>query len=558
MSRQLTLALAQLNPVVGDIAGNAAKLMASWREAQRRGADLLMTSECFLTAYCPDDFVLKPRIHKIISECVEGIARDTASGPAILLGTPWLEDGQIYNAALLLEGGVIVAKTFKHDLPNYGPFDDKRLFHAGPLPKPLIWRGYKLGVMLCEDMWTSRVSDELKKQGAEILLVLNGSPYQLGKQARRHELVRERIRETGLSLVYLNQYGGQDELVYEGGSFVMAANGEIKVQARAWGEDMPFVTLTANEGKLLPEPLPLVEMPEGEECLYRAIITGLRDYVMKNGYAHVLLGLSGGVDSALVAALAVDAFGAQKVSTVMMPSPYTSQESLEDARQTAKLLGCRYDEIPINRAMDVFDDLLSEQFMGCPVDVTEENIQARCRGLILMAISNKNSAMVLATGNKSELAVGYATLYGDMCGGYAPLKDVYKTDVYKLARWRNAHRPLLAMGPDGGVFPDRVLTKAPTAELREGQKDEDSLPPYVILDDILRCLIEQDLGVAETTMMGHDPQLIRRVYMMLEKSEYKRRQAPPGPKVSRRHLTKDRRYPITNRYCDKWRTQQTD
>jgi len=558
MSRQLTLALAQLNPVVGDISGNAAKLMASWRDAQRRGADMVMTPEAFLTGYCPDDFILKPRIHKIIRECVDAIARDTASGPAILLGTPWLEDGHIYNAALLLEGGSIIGKTFKHDLPNYGPFDDKRLFQAGPVPKPLNWRGHKLGVMICEDMWASKVSDELKRQGAEILLVLNGSPYQAGKQARRHELVRERIRETNLSLVYLNQIGGQDELVYEGSSFVMAANGEIKAQARSWNEDMLFVTFTAYEGRLSPEPLPCVEIPEGEESLYRAIVTGLRDYVTKNGFSRVLLGLSGGIDSALVAALAVDALGADNVTSIMMPSPYTSKGSLEDARQVAKLLGCRYDEILLKPAMDVFDELLSDQFMGCPVDVTEENIQARCRGVLLMAVSNKNGAMVLATGNKSELAVGYCTLYGDMCGGYAPLKDLYKTEVYKLARWRNQNKPLLALGPDGVVFPDHILIKAPSAELRPHQKDQDTLPPYTILDDILRCLIEQDLGVAETAMMGHDPQVIRQVYMMLEKSEYKRRQAPPGPKVSRRHLTKDRRYPMTNRYPDKWRTQQTD
>ena len=558
MSKQLTLALAQLNPVVGDIAGNVARLMASWREAHRRGADLIMTSEAFLTGYCPDDFVLKPRIHKVLRESVEAIARDTASGPAILLGTPWLEDGRVYNAALLIEGGVIVAKTFKNDLPNYGPFDDKRLFAAGPLPSPMTWRGHKLGVMICEDMWTAEAAGELKKQGAELLLVLNGSPYQVGRQARRHEVAKDRVRETGLALVYLNQFGGQDELVYEGASFVMAPNGEIKAQARVWGEDMPFVTFSVYQEKLVPEPLPAVDVSEGEEYLYRALVTGLRDYVMKNGFDRVLLGLSGGIDSALVAAIAVDALGVDRVSTLMMPSPYTSPESLEDAQAVAKRLGCRYDEISIQPAMDAFDEMLAEQFIGCSPDVTEENIQARSRGVALMAISNKSGAMLLATGNKSELAVGYATLYGDMCGGYAPLKDVYKTEVYKLARWRNHHVPFLGLGPAGEVIPQRVLTKAPSAELSPGQKDEDSLPPYNILDDVLTCLIEQDLGVAETTMMGHDPQLIRRVYIMLEKSEYKRRQAPPGPKVTRRHLTKDRRYPITNRYHDKWRTQQTD
>lgn len=558
MPEQLLIALAQLNPTVGDISGNAAKLMAAWREAQRRGADLLVTSEMFLVGYSPDDFVLKPRMQKIIRESIDALARDTVSGPAILLGTLWVEDGKCYNAALLLEGGKIVDRTFKHALPNYGPFDELRLFEPGPMPKPLSWRDTRLGVILCEDMWRPTVALELKKQGAELLVVLNASPYQVGKQHRRYDLAHDRIRETGLSLIYVNQVGGQDELLYEGASFAMSPSCELKVQAHAWSEDLPFITFKNVDQKLTPDSLPLAVIQEAEASIYQAIMTGIRDYVTKNGFSRVLLGLSGGIDSALVAALAVDALGAANVWCVSMPSPFTSKDSIEDAEDTAKRLGCRLDTIPINAAMDAFETMLLDQFMGTQPDVAEENIQARCRGIVLMALSNKSGGMVLSTGNKSEIAVGYSTLYGDTCGGYAPLKDVYKTEVYKLARWRNANKPILALGPEAQLIPERVLTKAPSAELRANQTDQDTLLPYPLLDDILKCLIEQDLGIAETTMMGHDPTNIRQVYMMLDRAEYKRRQSPPGPKVSRRHLTKDRRYPITNRYSEKWKTQQSD
>ncbi|MDD3181529.1 MAG: NAD+ synthase [Alphaproteobacteria bacterium] len=558
MSQQMLAALAQLNPIMGNIAGNTAKLIATWREAQRRGAKLVITSEMYMTGYSPEDFILKPRIHKVIRECIEALARDTAAGPAILLGTPWVENGAIYNAALLIEGGKIIDRTFKHDLPNYGPFDDKRIFTAGPMPHPIEWRGLKLGVMLCEDMWTPSIAAELKRQGAEILITLNGSPFQVGRQQKRYEVALERVQQTELPLIYVNQYGGQDELVYEGSSFVLSPRGELRVQARAWSEDIVFVPFSSLNGALCPDPLPLSEVPVAQESVYQALMTGLRDYVTKNKFTSVLLGLSGGIDSALVATLAVDTLGVDKVMTVMMPSAYTSKESRDDAEQMARNLGCRLDTIPIDDLMTGFDTALADQFMGCPSDTSEENIQARIRGMLLMAISNKSGAMVLATGNKSELAVGYATLYGDMCGGYAPLKDVYKTEVYKLAHWRNAHKPLLAMGPDGSPIPERILTKPPSAELKPNQTDQDTLPPYETLDDILKCLIEKDLGVAETTMMGHDASIIRKVYAMVDRAEYKRRQAPPGPKVTRKHLTKDRRYPMTNRYSDKWRTQQSD
>ncbi len=558
MADRLLLALAQLDPVVGDIVGNLSKILAAWREASRRGAGLMVTSELALVGYQPEDFVLKPRIHKVVREAVETLMRETASGPAILLGTPWAEEGGLYNAALLLDGGRIAARTYKRELPNYGVFDEKRVFQAGPLPQPVEWNGRKLGVMLCEDMWKPDVAGHLKAHGAELLIVLNGSPFESRKQGQRYDLARERIAETGTPLVYVNQVGGQDELVYDGASFAMDVRGELMTQARAWGEEIAFVSCAMAEGRLVPEPNTPFLLPEGEAAVYMALVTSLRDYVAKNGFKSVLLGLSGGIDSALVAALAVDALGPANVRGVMMPSPYTSNESLEDAAAVAKALGCRLDTIPIVEAMTAFDHMLAEQFMGCAPDETEENIQARLRGMVLMALSNKSGSLVLATGNKSELATGYATLYGDMCGGFAPLKDVYKTEVYKLAKWRNTNKPEDVLGQAAPVMPVRVLTKAPTAELKPFQRDQDTLPPYDVLDDILRCLIEQDLGVAETVMKGHDPAIVRRVYAMIDRAEYKRRQAPLGPKVTRRHLTRDRRYPVTNRYSDKWRTQQTD
>ncbi len=558
MGDQILLALAQMNPIVGDITGNAAKLMTAWRQAQLQQADLVVTSELFLTGYTPQDFLLKPRLWKLLREAVDAIARDTAAGPAIILGTPWAVDDKLYNAALLLEGGKIVAQVFKHNLPNYGPFDEQRWFTPGPLVGPVVWRDRKLGIMLCEDMWQSEVAVNQKAKGAEILIVLNGSPYHVGKQHKRHDLARERVSEAGVPLVYVNQYGGQDELVFEGESFVMDHTGTVRVQAKAWAEDTVFVPFSLIDNVLIPSAGTVEDAPDGEASIYQALVTGIRDYVTKNGFEKVLLGLSGGADSALVAALAVDALGPSNVRAVMLPSPYTSAESREDAAEIARILGCRLDVIPIDEAMTAMDRMLAEQFVGCAPDVTEENIQARLRGLALMAISNKSGALLLSTGNKSEIAVGYSTLYGDMCGGYAPLKDVYKSQVYKLMRWRNGKQPLYGHGAGGQVFIERLFTKAPSAELAPGQRDQDVLPPYETLDDILRCLIEQDLGVAEITMMGHDPIIIRRVYTWLDRAEYKRRQSPPGPKISRRHLACDRRYPITNRFADRWRTQQMD
>lgn len=558
MTTQLNIALLQLNPIVGDISGNAAKLMNAWRDAQTNGADLLVTSELFITGYAPEDFILKPRTWKLVREAVNMIMRETATGPAILIGVPWEDGHKLYNAALLLDGGKIVSKTYKHALPNYGPFDEHRLFEEAELPDMVDWCGVKLGVLLCEDMWHPEGATHLKEQGAEILITLNGSPYYQGKQTKRYELARKRVEETGLPLIYVNQVGGQDELLYEGASFVMDHEEELAVQLNSWSEDIAVIKCSHRDGVLVPEKARIEVMPVGEDSVYQGLMLGLRDYVAKNGFSKVLLGLSGGIDSALVAVLAVDALGAANVQTVMMPSPYTGEDSKLAASDLAKVLRCRLDDIPINSAMTCFDDMLSTHFLGCEPDVTEQNIQARIRGTLLMALSNKSGSMLLATGNKSELAVGYATLYGDMCGGYAPLKDVYKTLVYKLARWRNENKPVWALGPAGVIFSGPILTKAPSAELAEGQKDTDNLPDYDTLDDILRSLIERNLGLADIVMMGHDSVMIRRVYTMLDKAEYKRRQGAPGPKVTRRHLGRDRRYPITNRFADRWQTEQMD
>ena len=580
MTEGLLLALAQINPVMGDISGNVAKLRAFREQAKNKNADLLVTPELSLCGYPPEDLALKSGFQKASQKAIEELAADTVTGPAMLIGTVWVEQGLLYNAMLLLDQGRIASKIFKRTLPNYGPFDEKRIFTAGPLPCMTHFRGHKLGIMICEDMWSSTAAGALKDDGASVLLVPNGSPYETDKQVEREALARQRVQETGLSLVYLNQIGGQDELVFDGASFVMDAKGMCVVRAKSWQEDLLFVQLSedgqvefpsrSREGlgegwqtPALSEPAPSLSCPGlgyspspqaggdspaaiSASDIYNALMLGLRDYVLKNGFSCVVLGLSGGIDSALVAALAVDAFGADKVSCVMMPSPYTSQESIDDAAAVARNLKCPCDTIPITHVMTGFEVTLKNTFAGKPADLTEENIQARCRGLILMALSNKFGPMVLSTGNKSEMAVGYSTLYGDLCGGFAVIKDLYKTDVYKVSKWRNANKPATGKGPEGVVIPERVLTKAPTAELRPNQKDQDSLPPYDILDDILFSLIEKDMSVGEIS--SHNEATVKRVAQMLDHAEYKRRQAPPGTKISRRNLGRDRRYPITNKY----------
>lgn len=542
MADTLRIALAQINPTVGDIDGNL-KLIATCRRASAE-ADLVVLSELVISGYYPEDLVLKDHFLERCWEAAEQLAASTADGgPALLVGLPIRFGGHRHNAALLLDGGVIAATVLKRDLPNYGVFDEKRVFESGPLPRPIPFRGRRLGVLICEDMWTPDAAKGLAEAGAEILIVPNGSPYEADKAEERRTLAAARVAETGLPLVYVNQFGGQDEVVYDGASFVLDRTGALAVQLPAWRKALVTADFTGSPDGLNAVPSMIADLPEPMEMMYRAMVLGLQDYVGKNGFPGVILGLSGGIDSALSAAVAVDALGSANVRAVMMPSPYTSRESLEDAAECARLLGIKLDSISIEPAMRAFQSMLDPLFTGLPPDITEENIQSRARGVTLMAISNKLGHMVLSTGNKSEMSVGYATLYGDMCGGYAVLKDVYKTAVFELCRWRNASK---LRDLPGRVMPDRVIAKPPSAELRPDQKDEDSLPPYAILDQILEGLVERQESEADLAARGFDPETVARVRTMLNRAEYKRRQAPPGVKLTRRSFGRERRYPITN------------
>jgi NAD+ synthase len=547
MTDQLVSAIAQLNPTVGDIVGNIAKLRRAREEAAGLGADLVVGTELCVSGYPPEDLVLKPAFLDACESAVRDLAAETATGPAILVGAPWRHDGKTYNAALLLDRGEIAAIRFKHDLPNYGVFDEKRVFAAGPAPGPMVFRGIRLGVMVCEDMWQPDTTETLAETGAELLIVINGSPFEHDKRDERIALACARVKESGLPLLYVNQVCGQDELVFDGGSFALDRECELCLQAPDWREAVLPVRWKRSAGdRWTIETGSLTPPSEGLEAIYQAMVLGLRDYVGKNRFPGVVLGLSGGIDSALSAAVAADALGPDKVHCVMMPSPYTSRDSLEDAAEVARLLGIELREINIGPAMGAVAQMLAPSFAGRGPDITEENIQSRARGVTLMALSNKFGWMVLSTGNKSEMSVGYATLYGDMCGGYSVLKDVYKTTVFALSRWRNENRPHGALGPTGRVMPERVITKPPTAELKPNQTDQDSLPPYDVLDDILECLIENEMPVAAIVARGHDEATVRAVWRMLDRAEYKRRQAPPGVKITRRAFGRDRRYPITN------------
>lgn len=548
---KLTIALAQLNPIVGDVSGNAQKALAARDEASRAGADLVAFTELFLSGYSPEDLVLKPAFQDACRAACEELALATSDGgPAMLVGLPWVEEGKPHNAYALLDGGRITAVRFKVALPNYGVFDEKRVFEAGELSGPISFRGVRIGIPICEDIWIDDVVQCLTETGAELLLVPNGSPYWNGKFDERLNIAVARVTESHLPLVYLNQVGGQDEVIYDGASFILQSDCALASQLPAFGETLAITRWERGNAGWRCTEAPLHKLPEADEANYEACVMGLRDYVEKNRFSSVILGLSGGIDSAICAAMAVDALGPERVRCVMLPYHYTSKASFDDAEKCAQALGVRYDIIPISGGVEGVEAALQPLFAGAERDITEENIQSRIRGVILMSLSNKFGSMVVTTGNKSEMSVGYATLYGDMNGGFNPIKDLYKTEVYRLSALRNRWKPAMAHGPDGEVIPVNTITKAPTAELRENQTDQDSLPPYDVLDDILICLIEREMRVAEIVSCGHDLEIVRKVERLLSLAEYKRRQSAPGVKVTRKNFGRDRRYPIVNHFRD--------
>ena len=547
MADTLTIALHQSNASVGDLRANADAMLRA--RAEVADADLLVTPELSLIGYPPEDLVLKPAAVAACAAELDRLAAATADGgPGLLVGLPWVDNGKLYNAMALLDGGRVTGVTRKHDLPNYGTFDEKRVFASAPLPGPLTFRGVRLGVPVCEDIWTPEVAECLAETGAEILLVPNGSPFEVGKDDRRLSLSVSRVVETGLPMIYLNRVGGQDELVFDGASFVLNADRSMAWQLPDWDEAIVTTRWTRGATGWVCAPGTLARRDDDPADIYHAMVVGLRDYVNRNRFPGVVLGLSGGIDSALSAAVAVDALGADKVWCVMLPSRFTGGDSLEDAAECARLLGCRLDTVAIAPAMTAFDTMLAPMFVGRSPDIAEENIQSRIRGLTLMAISNKFGPMLLTTGNKSEMSTGYATIYGDMAGGFSVLKDVYKTTVFRLCEWRNAHHPRLGLGPKGPVMPQRVIDKPPTAELRDNQRDDDSLPPYDLLDAILAGLIEDEASAADLVARGFDAATVARIERLLYVAEYKRRQAPPGVKIGRRNFGRDRRYPITNAF----------
>ncbi|MGH6922966.1 MAG: NAD+ synthase [Propylenella sp.] len=546
----LSIAIAQLNTIVGDIAGNLDKAREAWAEAHRMNADLLVLTELFLSGYPPEDLVLRPAVQIACREAAETLVAGTKDGPGVVVGCPWVDDG-LRNSVLLIDGGRIVAVRHKVELPNYGVFDERRVFKPGPLPGPVDFRGVRIGLPICEDLWIPDVTETLAETGAELLIVPNGSPYWQNKAEERVQVALARIVETGLPIIYANQLCGQDELVFDGGSFGLHGDRTLAFQMPQFETGVALTRWERGEGGWRCVEGPKASLPRLEEANWRACVLGLCDYVDKNGFGGVVLGLSGGIDSAVCAAMAVDALGVERVRCVMLPYRYTAEASLADAAECARRLGVQHDVLPIEPAVEGFSEILEPVFANLPRDVTEENIQSRTRGVVLMALSNKLGLMLITTGNKSEVSVGYATLYGDMNGGFNPIKDLYKTEVYRLARYRNGERPLGCLGPDGEVIPQSIIDKAPTAELRENQKDQDSLPPYDVLDAILECLVEKEMLVKDIVALGYDRATVKKVESLLYVAEYKRRQAAPGAKITMKNFGRDRRYPITNRFRDR-------
>ena len=544
----LTIACAQVNPTVGDVRGNAALIRRIRDEAAAQHADLVVFPELVLVGYPPEDLVLRPALVEAARSALGELQRESAGGgPGLAVGLPWKGENGVHNAVALIADGNAELR-FKHELPNYGVFDEKRVFTAGPLPEPVDFRGVRIGLPICEDIWFPAVSRHLAARGAQLLLVPNGSPFEVDKFHVRIDHAARRAADTGLPLAYVNQVGGQDELVFDGGSFVVNADGARARMTAFWRESLMLTKWTADGSVYRCEADGGANEEPRLAAVYHAMMLGLRDYVRKNGFPGIVLGLSGGIDSALTVAVAVDALGPDAVRGVRLPSRFTSGASQDDAEESARLLGIALDTVAIEAPVAAFEETLAGVFAGRPRDVAEENIQARARGVILMAISNKFGSLLVTTGNKSEMSVGYSTLYGDMCGGYSVLKDVYKTEVYALSRWRNQCRPGDALGPSGRVIPESSITKAPTAELRPNQTDQDTLPPYEELDAILNGLVEEELSVSQIVERGFARDTVVRVQRMLFAAEYKRRQAPPGVKITSRNFGRDRRYPLTNAF----------
>jgi len=553
MPDTLKITLAQLNQSVGDLAANAAAMLAARERAAQApggGTDLIVFPELHLIGYPPEDLILKPALIERAAAELEQLALATADGgPAMLVGSVFIQDGALHNGVALLDHGKVAAIRLKHELPNYGTFDEVRLFQPGPLPEPIVFRGVMIGVPICEDIWHPDVCRHLADFGAELFICVNGSPYEIDKDALRIDgVAKRRAVDTGLPLAYLNRVGGQDELVFDGSSFVVNADGALAIQMKDWEEQEVTTHWTRTATGWRCDRGEIAGAADHPEDIYCAMVLALRDYVNRNKFPGVVLGLSGGIDSAICAAIAADALGPDRVWAVMLPSRFTSQESLDDASECARLIGCKLDTIPIQPAVAGFDVMLADSFADAKVDLTEENLQSRIRGVTLMALSNKFGPMLLTTGNKSEMSVGYATIYGDMAGGYNPLKDAYKMTVFAISKWRNRQRPRIGLGVNGPVMPENIIAKPPSAELRPDQKDSDSLPPYDVLDAILLGLVEHEKSVAQLVSEGFDHAIVVRIERLLHLAEYKRRQAPPGVKLGSRNFGRDRRYPITHAF----------
>ena len=549
---QINIALVQENPIVGNVEHNYNLILKARNDTNSENTDLIVLSELFMSGYPPEDLVLRYSFLDEIDTYLKLLVEETKKpGPAILVGLPVRDKDQIFNSVVLIDNGKIISIQHKCHLPNYDVFDEERIFNKGNLPGPINFRGLKIGVAICEDIWHEDVVECLAETGAELLIVLNGSPYNREKQDLRINVAMQRVVESGLGLIYVNQIGGQDELVFDGGSFVINPDYSMPVKLPNFVSNIQNTLWTKDNDKWLCKTIVQQTDTEELEDIYSACVIGLRDYVQKNKFKEVLIGLSGGIDSAIVSCIAVDALGSENVQCVMLPSKYTSKESLADAIECAQNLGVNPDEISIEKMVDAAEDQLNPFFEGTNKDITEENIQSRIRAVLLMALSNKFNKLLLTTGNKSEMAVGYATLYGDMSGAFNPIKDVYKTEVYKIAEMRNNTKPEFCLGPNHEVIPKNIITKAPTAELRDNQTDQDSLPEYDVLDDILYKLIEEEISVKDIIKSGHDKQWVTKIQNLLYISEYKRRQAPPGVKISSKNFGKDRRYPITNNFRDK-------